>query len=304
VNTFGKIAAWGAGGLVALAGIGWMGLQVPPRIFPPILDESQNLGTVQIPADLPAPVRRYVQVAFDDQIPQVDSMVAWGRARANFGLWMPLRFRLYHRPGHDFRRDMEVTWFGLPVLKAVDQYLNGHGMTGPVGSAETGAKVDQGANLILWAEASLMPSLLVSDPRIRWEAIDATSARLIFPFDDQQDEMVFHFDPQTGLITRTTALRYRGAEGEKVAWYAETLAWQTVNGVKLPARVAITWEDEGKPWSSWDFEGVVWNVDISQQLPVAPTAAVAQPEAAVSKPNHVTRLWSLPAADANGKRGW
>jgi hypothetical protein len=112
-------------------------------------------------------VRRYLQVAFGDQIPRVESMVAWGRARAHFGLWMPLRFQLYHRPGHDFRRNMEVTWFGLPVLKAMDQYLNGKGTTGPAGNLATGPKVDQGANLILWAESPFMPSLLVTDPRIR-----------------------------------------------------------------------------------------------------------------------------------------
>jgi hypothetical protein len=179
---------------------------------------------------------------------------------------MPLRFQLYHRPGHAFKRDMEVTWFGFPVLRAMDQYLDGKGMTGPVGNLATGPKVDQGANLILWAEASFMPSLLVTDPRIRWEAIDDTSARLLFPFGDQQDELIFHFDPQTGLITRTSALRYQDQDGEKLPWVAETLTWQTVNGMKLPARVAITWEDQGRPWSYWDFEGVVWNVDVAQWL--------------------------------------
>jgi hypothetical protein len=264
MNTMKKILIWAAGSFVALAGIGWVGLQIPPRSVPPATDEAPDLGTVALPADLPAPVRRYFQVAFGDQIPRVDSMVAWGRACANFGLWMPLRFQLYHRPGHSFKRDMEVTWFGFPVLRAMDQYASGKGMTGPVGNLATGPKVDQGANLILWAEASLMPSLLVTDPRIRWEAIDDTSARLIVPFGSQQDELIFHFDPQTGLITRISALRYRDPNSEKLPWVAEMLAWQTVNGMKLPGRVAITWEDQGRPWSYWDFEGVVWNVDVVQ----------------------------------------
>jgi hypothetical protein len=107
--------------------------------------------------------------------------------------------------------------------------------------------------------------------------MDDTTARLIFPLGDQQDELIFHFDPQTGLITRTSALRYRENDGEKVPWYAETLAWQTVHGMKLPSRVAITWEDQGKPWSYWDFEGVVWNVYISQQLPVAAATGAVRP---------------------------
>jgi hypothetical protein len=272
-----KVIFWLTGSLLALAGIGWLGLQTPPQNFPPPADEPQDLGTVTLPPNLPAPVRRYVQVAFGEQIPRVESMMAWGRARANFAVWMPLRFRLYHRPGRDFKREMEVTWFGLPVLKAIDQYLNGKGMTGPVGNVATGPEVDQGANLILWAEASLMPSLLVSDPRVRWEAIDDVTARLIVPFGDQQDELVFHFDADTGLIARTSALRYRDKQGGKIVWYADTLAWQAVHGMKLPARVAITWADQGRPWSYWDFEGVVWNVDISRQLPLTTTTEVASP---------------------------
>jgi hypothetical protein len=200
-------------------------------------------------------------------------MAAWGRARANFGVWMPLRFQLYHRPGRDFRRDMEVTWFGLPVLKALDQYLEGKGMTGPVGNLEIGPEVDQGANLILWAEASFMPSLLVDDPRIHWEAIDDTTARLVIPFGDQHDEILFHFDPQTSLLTRTSALRFQGTTGEKVLWFGETLSWQTINGIKLPLRVAVAWENQSGPWSYWDFEGVYWNVDISRVLPSMTTEA-------------------------------
>jgi hypothetical protein len=112
----------------------------------------------------------------------------------------------------------------------------------------------------------LMPSLLVSDPRIRWESVDETTARLVFPLHDEEDEMLFHFDPQTGLPTSVSALRYRDANGGKIPWRADTLAWQTVNGVKVPARVAIMWEDQGQYWSYWDFEHIAWNIDITAHL--------------------------------------
>lgn len=277
MNTWGKVLLGLFGGIVALGGLGWVGLQVPPRNFAPPQAEPQALETVAIPTNLPAPVRRYFQVAFGDQVPRVDSMVAWGRARARFGIWMPIRFLLYHRPGQAFERDMEVTWFGLPVLKALDKYIGGKGMTGPLNNLETGPKVDQGANLILWAEATFYPSLLITDPRLRWEAIDETSARLIFPFNGEASDMIFYFDPQSGLVTRTWALRYQGGAGEKVPWYAEIKAWQTINGKQLPRRVVVVWENEGTPWSDWTFEGVLWNVDISQQLPMATSALAGQP---------------------------
>jgi hypothetical protein len=269
MKTLRKMITSLAGGLAALAAIGWAGLQVRPQSFPPTISQPQDLGSVAVPTNLPAPVRRYLLAACGERIPRVESMVAWGTARANFGLWMPLRFQLYHRPGHSFERDMEVTWFGLPVLKALDRYVNGKGVTGPVNNLDSGPHVDQGANLILWAEATFYPSLLLTDPRIHWEAINATSARLHFPFGDEQDDLIFHFDPVTGLVRRTAALRYQGKRAEKEPWFAETLTWQRVNGVQLPRRVAVTWENQGQPWSYWDFEGVRWNVAVDQLLPTS-----------------------------------
>jgi hypothetical protein len=267
MNQLSKVIIGVGGGLGVLAGAGWVGLQVSPSNLPPPIDEPQDLGTVEIPSDLPAPVRRYFQVALGDRSPRIESLIVYGRARANFGIWLPLRYRLTHRPGCDFERYMEVTWFGLPVLKAIDRYVHGVGMTGPVGRAATGPAIDQGANMILWAEVPLMPSLWITDRRIRWEAVDDTTARLIFPFGDGEDELTVYFDPESGLIARVTALRYRDEKSGKIPWRVDFPTWQTVNGVKLPARIAVTWEDQGKPWSYWNIEDVYWNVDISKTLP-------------------------------------
>ncbi len=267
MNQPSKVMIGVAGGLAVLAGMGWVGFQVSPSNLPLPVDAPQDLGAVKVPTDLPAPVRRYFQVALGDQVPRIESLVVCGRARANFGLWLPLRYRLVHRPGYAFERYMEITWFGLPLLKAIDRYVDGLGMTGPVGRAATGPATDQGANMILWAEAPLMPSLWLTDRRIRWQAVDDTTARLIFPFGDGEDELTVYFDPESGLIARMAALRYRNEESGKIPWHVDFLSWQMVNGVKLPARIAVTWEDQGKPWSYWNIEDVYWNVDISKTLP-------------------------------------
>jgi hypothetical protein len=275
MNQLSKVMIGVAGGLAALAGIGWIGLQVSPSNLPPPDDAPQDLGTVEIPAALPVPVRRYYQAALGDRAPRIESLVVYGRARANFGLWLPLRYRLVHRPGYDFERHMEVTWFGLPVLRAIDRFIDGAGMTGPVGKAATGPAVDQGANMILWAEAPLMPSLWITDSRIRWEAIDDTTARLIFPYGQEEDELTVHFDPESGLVTRITALRYRDEKSDKIPWHVDFLSWQMVNGAKLPARIAVTWEDQGEPWSYWNFQDIYWNVDVSKILATAVTDKVS-----------------------------
>ncbi|MFN8442841.1 MAG: DUF6544 family protein [Caldilineaceae bacterium] len=262
-----------AGSLAALAGIGWLGLQIRPQSTAPANLAPQDLGSIAIPSTLPAPVRRYLQVACGERIPRSESLVTWGSARLNLGLWMPVRFQLYHLPGRAFRREMKITWFGIPVMRALDSYLDNKGMTGPSFQLESGPGVDQGANMILWAEATFYPSLLVTDPRIHWEAIDQNSARLLFPFGDGQDELIFHFDPATGLVTRTWAMRSQG-NGGKAPWFAEIVAWQTINGIQVPKQVAVTWEAQGKPWSIWDFEGMAWNVDVTEALSIAENTQV------------------------------
>ncbi len=269
MSTFTTVAFGVVGGLAVVAGIGWAGLQVKPANLPLPTDPAQDLGVITVPDDVPAPVRRYYQAALGDQVPRSESLVVYGRARANFGLWMPLRYRLVHQPGYAFERYMEVTWFGFPVLKAIDRYVDGKGMTGPMGKEAIGPEVDQGANMILWAEAPLMPSLWITDERLRWEAIDDTSARMIFPYEGAEDELIVHFDPETGLIRRMTALRYRDAESGKIPWHVDFLAWQMVKGMQVPLRASILWEDQGKPWSYWDFEAYFWNVDVSETLPSA-----------------------------------
>lgn len=272
-----------AGGLALLAGIGWAGLQVPPTNLAMTHGAPQDLGTLEVPEGLPAPVARFYAEAYGPEVPRVESLVVYGRGRANFGIWLPLRYRLAHRSGYAFQRDMEVTWFGLPILRAVDRYMDGRGMTGPLGHEATGPAVDQGANMILWAEAPLMPSLWISDDRIYWETIDDEAARLHFPYEDEHagdeligdtmDELIVHFDPRSGLVAHITAHRYRDAESGKIPWRVDFLTWQTINGIQLPARVAVTWADQGKPWSYWDFEHVFWNVELTEAL-----ADVAPPQ--------------------------
>lgn len=290
MNILSKIGIGLALGFPLLMIIGWLGLQIRPTNLPMPNERPKDLGEITIPDDLPPVVRRYYQVSLGEDVSKIDSLVVCGRGRANFGIWMPLRYRLTHKPGYEFERYMEVTWFGIPVLKAVDRFVDGKGMTGPMGREATGPEVDQGANMILWAEAPLMPSLWLTDPRIRWEEIDWFAARLIFPFDRQgdelredepeEDELIVYFDAETGLISRIFAMRYRDEESGKIPWYVDFLEWQTKDGMTLPARISVTWDDQGKPWSYWDLDEYFWNVsveDITVQDGVEPELGHLRP---------------------------
>ncbi len=188
----------------------------------------------------------------------------WGRGRFNLNglLWFPMRFKSYNVAGREFRRDMELAWFGAPVFWGYDAYLDGKGtlkITGPFGLIKVsgeGEKFDQGDNLAMWAEAPFTtPSALVLDPRIRWDPIDASSTRLVVPFKGGEDYLRVAFDLETGLITRVFGMRYRDQEETKTPRHGESSEWRTVHGIKEPHRPAGVWEDWEGPYVILDLEG-------------------------------------------------
>jgi hypothetical protein len=255
--------------LVVLAAIGWLGLQVQPKPFPAYPEQTLVLNTVELPADLPAPVARYYKTIMGDQIPVIESAVISGRGKLRvFGLRFPARFRFTHIAGQGYRHYIEATIFGYPVMKVNEWYLDGHArMELPVGVIENEPKVDMAANLGLWGESVWLPSIFITDTRVRWEAIDDTTARLVVPFGEEEEPFTVTFDPQTGLIRTMEAMRYREATDEaKIPWRNEPLGWQTFHGIRIPSPAATTWLDEGTPWAVWTIEDAAYNVDASEYI--------------------------------------
>jgi len=262
-----------SGLLAVLVASGWLGLQVKPKPFPdyPKKAPALTLNTVALPADLPAPVARFYKTIIGDQVPVIESAVISGRGKLRVkGITFPARFRFTHIAGQGYRHYIEATMFGYPVMKVNEWYLDGHArMELPVGVIEDEPKIDMAANLALWGEAVWLPSILVTDPRVRWEAIDDTTARLVVPFGGEEDTFTVTFDPQTGLIRTMEAMRYREATDEaKIPWRNEPLGWQTFHEIEIPSPAATTWLDEGTPWAVWTIEDVVYNADVSEYIEV------------------------------------
>jgi hypothetical protein len=263
------------GSLALLVGVGWLGLRIDPEPFSPHPEKTGELNAAEMPSDLPDPVRQYFQATLGEEVPHIETAVVWGRGYFNLnGLWFPMRFKSYNIAGREFRREMELTWFGMSIFRGYDAYLNGKGIlefTGLLGLlsvSDSGEKADQGDNLAMWAEAPFTtPSALVLDPRVRWELIDNTTARLIVPFGEQEDSLRVEFDPETSLITQITGMRYRDQEETKTPYRGEYSEWTTVHGIRVPYRPVATWEDQDEPYVILDIEGVEYNVDVSEKIP-------------------------------------
>jgi hypothetical protein len=256
----------GAGGIVVLA---WLGLRIRPRAFPAYPEETALVDAMELPADLPPPVHRFFEAIVGSRVPIIHSAVITGSCVLRFiGLRLRGRFRFIYLAGQGYRHYIEATIFGLPLLKVNERYLEGHArLELPFGVVENEPKVDRAANLGLWAESVWLPSILLSDPRVRWEAVDDAAARLVVPWGDQEDVFDVSFEPQTGLLTRLETMRWRNAsDAAETGWRNEPLGWGSYYGLKLPTPASVTWLDQGMPWAVFELEDVAYNVDVSKSI--------------------------------------
>lgn len=259
--------------LAVIAGvlaIAWLGLQVQPAPFAEYPQASAEPPVTSLPAGLPAPVERYFRRAYGDSVPVVDSVVVTGRGRIRpFGLWMPMRFRFTHDAGKGYRHYIEACWFGLPFMKVNERYLDGKSLIEIPGTRDEGPKVDQAANLGMWAElSSAAPAVLVTDPRVRWEPVDDDTAVLVVPLGTEDtDTFVVRFDPTTGDILHLEAMRYQASSSEqKVLWIAAGAGEKRIGPAQSLAVGSATWLNAGKPWAFFETEDLRFNVDVSEYI--------------------------------------
>ncbi|HEX9013882.1 MAG TPA: DUF6544 family protein [Anaerolineaceae bacterium] len=255
------------GFLILLFGIITLGFLIVPRPFRAHPAPSQAGEPAPFLPELPAPVRAHFAETIGENPQRIQTAVIWGRGRACIrGVWVPLRFKGWYRPGEAFYRRIEVTWFMRPVLRGSESYLEERGSYALGGRPERGERTDESELLELWTSAIWFPSYYVHDPRARWEPVDEVTARLVVPFGAGSETVLAHFDPLSRRMTHLTTRRYSSDAPEKEPWRVDLLAWQTYHGLLLPSQISVAWGESGSPWSYWNIDGVTFNVNVADQL--------------------------------------
>ncbi len=260
------------GVLAALVFVGWLGLQVKPKPFPAYAESTPvDIRRVPLPDGLPKPVDHYLRLTYGDTVPVIETAVLTGRAtiRPAGPITFPARYRFTHVAGRDYRHYIEACWFGLPVLKVNERYIDGKSlMRIPIIGSDSGPKVEWSASQGMWAESWQFPALFVTDSRVKWLPVDDDTAILEVPFAaDQRQQFVVRFDPETGLPIWTETMRYQSsASAEKVLWMTHALKFREMNGVLTNTVGSATWMDDGTPWATFELEDVQFNVDVAKYV--------------------------------------
>ncbi len=255
--------------VVLLAG-GWFGLRIKATRFPAVTPGGAP-RMIPIPAGLPAPVDRFARVIFGDSLPEVQSAMVLGRAQlAPTGMPMPTRFRFYYDAARSSHyHDIQVTWFNLTFMRIHERNLEGHTNLdlSLIGKVDDQPNTNRASIQGYWSEVlAWVPSIALTDTRLRWEAVDATTAHLYLPGLNDEEAFTVRFDADTGLITEIETMRYQSEEkNERWRWFNRILEWGMVNGMRVPVRAQTQWRDD-KPWAIWEVEQVVLNVDVSARL--------------------------------------
>ncbi|MHB0897284.1 MAG: DUF6544 family protein [Spirochaetales bacterium] len=254
----------------ALIAMAWAGLLVKPEGFEQRFVSDKNTKTIPVPTSLPFPVERFFHAYFGETMPETKTVVFTGRGKIRpFGIWLPARFVFVHKAGQGYRHYIEATWFGLPFLKVNEGIVDGASFfESPMGNTNNDPNTNQGANLALWAEAGWFPSILATDARLRWQAVDNLTALLFVPYGDITENFVVRFNPESGLIDTMEAMRFReSGEGKpKILWITRNEAVEGKRKETILASGSATWLDQGKPWAYFNLETAAYNVDIEAYI--------------------------------------
>ena len=241
------------------------GFMVRPGVEQPGF-ESRDAGKVRLDDDLPPLLRSHLDLDGDGWVPRMDTHAMWSRPYMRRGPLppLPMRMRSVSRVGESFVNDIEMAWYGHPVLRIVDAFVGGHGITKIGAHAVVGEEIDQGANLFLWAEAFFVPSAFREGSTIDAEQVGADEIRLTVPLGSGHDEASVRF--VDGHPSRFSALRYKKIGDPKIWWHVDYSRWFQENGIAVPQRIDVGWEDERRPWLSTDLDGFAANVEAEPRL--------------------------------------
>jgi hypothetical protein len=154
-----------------------------------------------------------------------------------------------------FLWEVEVSMNPVMWMRGRDSYQAGKGTMNiwlnsliPV-VQEAGPKIDEGAMQRFLGEMVWFPQQALQ-PYIKWESIDAESARATMSWGGISASGVFSF-AKNGDFIRFDAMRYYGADpdGDRIPWILTVQNYEVFEGVRVPSHLEASWELDSGHWT-------------------------------------------------------
>lgn len=237
-------------------------------------------------ASLPEPVQRFVDLVSGVGTPTISTLVletdAWMRRPKLPPI--PLAIRMSHRLGEAFVHRIRIGRGPLSIPFGMDAYVDGRGLMKVGPAIEMGPTYDEGALIAMWGEALVFPGAWLGRPDVRWDAVDAHTARLVVVSDHAEVPLTVAFDTSVGFPVSCEADRHRGA-GPRVRWTGRWSGWRpTRAGVLAPSWMNVQWMDEDRPWLDLRVTSIELNGPVERDIADARRVLVAASGPASSAP--------------------
>lgn len=226
----------------------------------PVADPNRTT----IPADVPAPVARYLARAIPAAPPiRVVRLRQTGTLRtdARSKRWMAFEATHIAAPrANGFVWDARVTVAPLLHVRVRDALVKGHG-SGQVAllsaftlAADGGTpEMSSGSLHRFLAEAVWYPSALIPGENLKWESLDDTRALATLTVGDLEVSLEFRFGDAGEVLSIYTPGRWGRFEGryEQLPWEGHFARYEVHNGVRMPMEGDVGWYIDGQWQPVW-----------------------------------------------------
>lgn len=220
-----------------------------------ISNKTKAMGSQDM-KELPKPVIKYFSYALSNEqtrIKEIHLKHSGYFKTSSKSKWIKIK-------GEQFfsTQQPEFRWIGKTFMfKAVDQFKNGKGSLKvrlfsifPIVN-EQGAHIDQ-AELLRWlGESVWFPTNLLPSEQLKWSAIDSTSAKLTYTFNDLDIFYIVSFN-QKGEITQLETKRYI-EKGRLKKWIGKVSEYKEFDGMKIPTHIEAIWSLDSGDFKYADF---------------------------------------------------
>ncbi len=220
--------------------------------------------THEIVTGLPQPVANYLATVLPQNCPVIKTVRLRHDGYFRTGLekeWITIKGEQYISgisPG--------FVWKGkTQMFTAIDSYSNGGGnlsvwLLSALRIADKKGKDIDNAEIIRWiAESALVPTNLLPSDSLKWEALNAVTAKLQYTFKDKEYCLVVRFNTYHEIESVETTRPFNDKSLQK--WKGRFRSYKNIEGYRVPTELEAIWiiDGEEKPYAMFSITDINFN---------------------------------------------